>query len=205
MLEGGHLAGGRGAPAPPDPAEAAARPPGNRIPRTRRSRLWPWVAALVAVAIVVLGVLALAGAFSSGGDSASTGVAAYKTAIRGYCRLALSGVERNAGGTARQRAGSYLEVIETMRGRLQSLPPPTVIDRALERFRSGLTSAADFTSVVAQAPPPPGTPAEANVVAELTFAAGQVQAGALGYDLGPSCVAIGDLVSRSAGNAAQAP
>ena len=66
-------------------------------------------------------------------------------------------------------------------------------------------SAADFTAIVAQNPPPPGTPAEANVVAELTFAAGQVQAGALGYDLGPGCVAIGAVVARSAGNAAQLP
>jgi hypothetical protein len=88
---------------------------------------------------------------------------------------------------------------------MDSLPPPADADRALERFREGLTGAADFTSVVAQGPPPPGSRAQADAVAELTFAAGQVQAGALGYGLGSACVAIGEVVNRSAQNAANAP
>ncbi len=72
-------------------------------------------------------------------------------------------------------------------------------------FGIGLDHAADTTSIVAQGPPIAGTGRQESVVAELTFAAGQVQAGALGYGLGPSCVAIGDLVSRSARNAAHVP
>ena len=51
-------------------------------------------------------------------------------------------------------------------------------------FASGLERAADYTTVVAQGPPPPGSREGANVVAQLTLAAGQVQAGALGYGLG---------------------
>ena len=43
------------------------------------------------------------------------------------------------------------------------------------------------------------------MVAELTFAAGQVQAGALGYGLGPDCSKVGDVVARSAQNAAGTP
>jgi hypothetical protein len=89
-----------------------------------------------------------------------------------------------------------------MRGRLQSLVAPSVPDIALERFSTGLTTAANYTSDVAQGPPPPGSEAEARYVAELTFAAGQVQAGAVGYKLGHDCEAIGDLVARSARNAA---
>ena len=89
-----------------------------------------------------------------------------------------------------------------MRGRLESLVPPTIPDIALERFGDGLTTAANYTSDVAAGRPPPAPQAEAKDVAELTFAAGQVQAGAVGYELGHDCVAIGDLVARSAENAA---
>ena len=88
-----------------------------------------------------------------------------------------------------------------MRGRLQSLIQPTLPAIGLERFSTGLTTAANYTSDVAQEPPAPGSEA-AKDVAELTFAAGQVQAGAVGYKLGHDCVAIGDLVARSAENAA---
>jgi hypothetical protein len=93
-------------------------------------------------------------------------------------------------------------VIETMRGRFESLVQPTLPDIALERFQTGLTTAANYTGDVAQEPPAAGSAAEAKDVSELTFAAGQVQAGAVGYKLGQDCVAIGDLVARSAQNAA---
>jgi hypothetical protein len=89
-----------------------------------------------------------------------------------------------------------------MRGRLQSLVAPAVPDIALERFSTGLTTAANYTADVAQGPPAAGSEAEARYVAELTFAAGQVEAGAVGYKLGHDCVAIGDIVARSAQNAA---
>jgi hypothetical protein len=156
------------------------------------------------VVIVALAVLAATGAFSSDDAGETTGAAAYRTAVRGYCRLALGTGTGRAGATARLRARSYLAVIETVRGRVESLPPPAGSDRALQRFRAGLTTAANFTSVVAERPPADGSREQANVVAQLTFAAGQVQAGALGYDLGRPCVAIGAVVSRSAANAAGA-
>jgi hypothetical protein len=129
-------------------------------------------------------------------------VAAYRAQVSGYCELALAGAPATAGQGRAEIAGGYLEVIETMRGRLQSLTPPAGTDLALERFGAGLTNAANFTSAVAESPPAPGSPAEAKDVAELTFAAGQVQAGAVGYELGHQCLAIGDLVARSDENAA---
>jgi len=128
--------------------------------------------------------------------------AAYRTDVAGYCKLALAGAPETAGQSRAEIARGYLEVIETMRGRLQSLTPPNGADLALERFGQGLTNAANFTSAVAESPPAAGSPAEARDVAELTFAAGQVQAGAVGYELGQDCLAIGDLVARSAENAA---
>jgi hypothetical protein len=210
VIEGDHLdEGGEGAPTGARPAATSGAPIG--APKTTtatepgdRRRLWRFVALAAGTAAVALVVLALTGAFS-GGSSESTGVAAYRDAVRGYCRLALSGADTQSRGGARQRARSYLEVIETVRGRVDSLPPPAGGDRSLERFRAGLTNAANFTSVVAEGPPAQGSRTQANVVAELTFAAGQVQAGALGYRLGPGCVAIGDLVARSARNAAHLP
>lgn len=181
---------------PPPPAAPAGQPASGWA-----SRRWLAVAVLVAAA-AVLAALAVSGVFSAGEGPSGADVAAYRSAVRGYCRLALSGAETGGSGSRARRAAAYLEVIETMRGRLRSLDPPVAANRALERFRGGLTKAANFNSVVAQHPPPAGSPAESNVVAELTFAAGQVQAGALGYDLGPDCLQIGDLIASSARNAA---
>jgi hypothetical protein len=209
VLEGGYL----GATPVPDEVGEEARPPVPPSPGPRSApprgipvgrKLWIAAGALVA-AVVVLAVLAIAGVFSSDSSGTTTGLAAYRSAVRGYCRLALSGARQNPGGSREQKAGAYLEVIETMRGRLESLPPPSGSDRDLERFREGLTGAANFTSVVAEGAPPAGTPTEADIVAQLTFAAGQVQAGALGYGLGQNCQRIGDLVAESAANAAAAP
>jgi len=192
-IEGGYL---ELAPVEEAPAAEVGAPP----PPARR--LWALVAAVAGGAALVLAVLAIAGVFSAD-DSTSTGLAAYKTAVRGYCELALeSSSPPPRGADAEERARAYLATIETMRGRLESLPPPAAAGEALERFRDGLTSAAEFTAVVAQREPPAGSAAEARVVAELTFAAGQVQSGALGYELGGDCVAIGDVVARSARNAA---
>ncbi|HVO54701.1 MAG TPA: hypothetical protein VMT37_09830 [Solirubrobacterales bacterium] len=202
-LEGGYLgedAAGGEEKTPAASSPTAAPPAAVSEPWRTRRRWLPLLAAL-AVALLVA-VLGLAGVFSSGDSAPSTGVAAYREAVRGYCRLALANEGDSAGRTRRQRAGSYLEVIETVRGRVASLPPPAAASRALERFRAGLTSAANFTSIVAQSPPAAGSATEAKVVAELTFAAGQVQAGALGYDLGTACLEVGDLVAASAANAA---
>ena len=197
-IEGGYLARPPVDEAPT--AEGTAPPPPVSAP-ARTRRLWPTLAALAGAVALVLAVLAIAGAFSS--DSSSTGPGTYRTAVRGFCELALSGSAPAApGASAEERARGYLETIETMRGRLESLPPPAGGDEALERFRDGLASAADYTAIVAQKEPPAGSQAEAEVVAELTFAAGQVQAGALGYGLGDDCVAVGDVVALSARNAA---
>jgi hypothetical protein len=204
------LEGGEGAPAGARPAATPGAPMGAPAPVPSASpgrdsrRAGQLLGVVAVVAAVAVGLAALLGAFSGSGRE-TTGVAAYRDAVRGYCGLALSGAEVHPTGGPAQRARAYLEVIETVRGRVESLPPPAGVDRSLERFRAGLTTAADFTSVVAEGPPAQGSRAQANAVAELTFAAGQVQAGALGYRLGGGCVAIGDLIARSARNAAHLP
>ena len=200
VIQGGYLEGEAG-------EEAASAPPARTAttsPARNDRRPWLFGGAMAAILVVLVSALVLTGAFSGSSDD-GTGVTAYREAVRGYCRLALGTEEGRAGRTTQSRARRYLAVIETVRGRVASLPPPSAADNALERFREGLTAAADYTSVVAEEPPAAGSDAQANVVAELTFAAGQVQAGALGYDLGPACVAIGELVNRSARNAAGAP
>jgi hypothetical protein len=153
---------------------------------------------------VVIGAsLAVSGIFNQGSPASPAPTpAAFRAEVAGYCRLALAGAPAPAGRDRAERARGYLEVIETMRGRFESLVQPTLPDIALERFQTGLTTAANYTSDVAQEPPAAGSAAEAKDVSELTFAAGQVQAGAVGYKLGQDCVAIGDLVARSAQNAA---
>jgi hypothetical protein len=187
--------------APPAPAD-------SRRPGHRRALF----GSAIVLGLIGLG-LALAAILSAGsGESAEEAPSKgeYVAAVNGYCRLALGrlepvGGQRRSDAATADRAGNYLAVLETMRGRLASLTPPSEGDRALERFRAGLRRAADFTDVVARRPPPPGSRQGANVVAELTLAAGQVQAGALGYHLGRDCTGIGQVVARSARNAARAP
>jgi hypothetical protein len=178
-------------------AAAAARPGKEKRP------IGPYVTIVVLILVIIGASLAVSGIFNQGSPAPTApSPAAFRTEVAGYCKLALEGAPSTAGQDRAERARGYLEVIETMRGRLQSLVDPTVPDIGLERFSNGLTTAANYTSDVAQEPPAPGSEAEAKYVAELTFAAGQVQAGAVGYKLGHDCVAIGDLIARSAQNAA---
>jgi hypothetical protein len=178
-------------------AERAARP-------KKEGRSWgPYVTLAILILVVIGATLSISGIFNQGPTAVKTpSPAAFRTEVAGYCKLALAGAPPTAGQGQAERARGYLEVIETMRGRFQSLVQPTLPNIALERFSNGLTTAANYTSDVAQAPPAAGSAAEAKDVSELTFAAGQVQAGAVGYKLGHDCVAIGDLVARSAQNAA---
>jgi hypothetical protein len=178
-------------------AAAAARP-------KKEGRSWgPYVTLAILILVIIGASLSVSGIFNQGSTATKAPTpAAFRAKVSGYCKLALAGAPPTDGQGRAERARGYLEVIETMRGRLQSLVQPSLPDIALERFQTGLTTAANYTSDVAQEPPAAGSEDEAKDVAELTFAAGQVQAGAVGYELGHECVAIGDLVARSAENAA---
>jgi DNA-binding CsgD family transcriptional regulator len=194
VLEGGYLSEGE-LGSEPTPGRRAGGGPGRR-------RVLAGAGAALAAA---LGGLVIAGVISGGSDEAPADApskADFVRAVNGYCRLALAGAKVPADASQVDQAGAYLRVIETMRGRLDSLTPPEAADPRLERFRAGLQRAADYTSKVAESPPPPNSRAGADIVAELTIAAGQVQAGALGYGLGSDCSAIGDVVAGSARNAA---
>jgi hypothetical protein len=178
-------------------AAAAARP------KEEKRSIGPYITIAILILVIIGASLAVSGIFNQGSPAPTApSPAAYRTEVAGYCKLALAGAPPATGQGRAELARGYLEVIETMRGRLQSLVAPTIPNIGLERFSTGLTTAANYTSDVAQGPPPPGSEAEAKYVSELTFAAGQVQAGAVGYELGHDCVAIGDLVARSAENAA---
>ncbi len=164
--------------------------------------LTPYITAAILILVVIGGTLSISGIFNSSTPTPTAPTpAAFRAQVTEYCGLALSGAP--APGASRVgKAEGYLEVFETMRGRFGSLIQPTGTNLALERFGAGLATAANYTSAVAESPPAAGSREEAKDVAELTFAAGQVQAGAVGYGLGHECSAIGDLVARSAENAA---
>jgi DNA-binding CsgD family transcriptional regulator len=208
--EGGGGAGGVAtAPVPdaaPGPAPTPSAPAGGGPPR----RLLIGLGAILALAAAA-GLIAL---ITGGGDEepaeAALSKAEHVEAVNADCTRALGqldliGERRLSEASTGERAGTYLSVIETMRGSLGSQAPPAGDDRALARFEAGLERAATFTRRVAEVPPEPGSPEGANIVAELTFAAGQVQAGAVGYGLGADCSAIGNLVASSARNAAGTP
>jgi hypothetical protein len=182
----------------------ASPPKKKKTGRTIAGRpIGPYVTAAILILVVIAASLSISGIFNQGPTAVELPTpAAFRAEVARYCKLALDGAPAPGGKGRAERAGAYLEVIETMRGRLESLVQPSIPDIGLERFSVGLTNAANYTSDVAEHPPTAGSPAEARDVAELTFAAGQVQAGAVGYGLGHDCLAIGDLVAGSAQNAA---
>ena len=194
-VEGGLVTLDAGAPAPPAPPAA---------PRRHRR-----VLAGSAIATGFVGAALALGAIVSGdsGEPSPNPLSEgeYRAAVDDFCALAIGQERRPPPATTAARAGSYLGVIETMRGRLASLEQPVPGAGALERFTAGLDRAAEYTTLVAQGAPGPATRAGANAVAELTLAAGQIQAGSIEYGLGADCTAIGDVVARSARNAAGAP
>jgi hypothetical protein len=182
---------------------AAAQKSGSPIYATPKKSIGPYVTMVILILVVIGATLSISGIFNQGSTAVQIpGPAAYRKEVAGYCKLALAGAPEPAGQGRAELARGYLEVIETMRGRLESVVQPAVPDIALERFSVGLTNAANYTGDVAEKPAPAGSPAEAKEVSELTYAAGQVQAGAVGYELGRECLAIGDLVAESAQNAA---
>jgi hypothetical protein len=194
-----------GRPSPGGPATAIPQPPLRPVSDGESGRSWtPYVTLAILILVVIGATLSISGIFNQGSTAEvePPTPAAFRKEVAGYCRLALEGAPKTTGLGQAEKARAYLEVIETVRGRFESLVQPTLPDISLERFSVGLVNAANYTSDVAKAPAAAGSAAEAKDVAELTFAAGQVQAGAVGYELGHECVAVGDLVARSARNAA---
>lgn len=190
---------------PEEPADAA--PP---VPRTLAEEegkgegrsLWPYVSIAILVLVIIGASLVTSGIFNQGSNAQKPPTPAeYRQEVAGDCREAMEGGPAAGGGDRAARARGYLEVIANMRGRLESLVPPTVPDIALERFSTGLTNAANLTLDVARDPPAPGSAAATETAAELDAAAAQVNAGAKGYQLGPECAAIGNVVASSARNA----
>ncbi|MBS1893116.1 MAG: hypothetical protein JST59_17600 [Actinobacteria bacterium] len=177
-------------------AAAAARP------RQAKRSIGPYVTIAVIVLVIIGASLAVSGIFNQGSTSPPPpSPAAFRAEVAGYCKAAVQAAP-DAGGDRAERARAYLAVIEAVRGRLQSVVDPVIPSIDLERFSTGLTAAANVTSDVARNPPTAGSAAEARYVAELNAAAGKIRAGARGYKLGPDCVAVGDIVARSAENAA---
>ena len=190
----------RPTPEPGMPPPSAASADAERDWRHSRAA---WISVGLLVLVIIGASLATSGIFNQGptGQKAPT-PAAYRKEVAGDCREALAAAPETAGADRAANARAYLEVLEKVRGSYESLVPPNVPDIALERFSTGLAKAVNFNGDVAKAPPAAGSAAEGEAVKELNSAAAQVKAGARGYGLGPECLAIGDLVARSAANAA---
>ncbi|MBS1887265.1 MAG: hypothetical protein JSU06_08760 [Actinobacteria bacterium] len=172
-------------------------------PRTEKRSIVPYITMAILILVVIGSTLAISGIFNSSPTAPPTpSPAAFRTEVAAYCKQALAAAPPTAGGSRAERARGYLGVIEAMRGDVESLVQPKLPSIAIERFQTGLTTAANYTSDVAREPPAAGSRAEAKAVAELTYAAGQIEAGATGYELGHDCLAIGELVAASARNAA---
>jgi hypothetical protein len=165
---------------------------------------WPYFTFGILILVVIGGTLSISGIFNTGSTTPPPPSAAeYRAEVTEECKLALEGAPAPGSGQDRaELAADYLKVVTAMRTGFESLITPAIPDIALERFGNGLRNAATYTSDVAAGPPVAGSKAEAKAVAELHRAAGQIRTGATGYGLGEECVALGDLVARSAQNAA---
>jgi hypothetical protein len=171
-------------------------------PEDDERSLWPYFTFGILILVVIGGTLSISGIFNTGSTTPPPPtVAAYRAEVTDQCRLALADAPTETGVDRAELAGDYLKVVTTMRTGFESLITPAIPDIALERFGNGLRNAATYTSDVAGEPPPAGSHAEAEDVAELNRAAGQIRAGAMGYKLGDECVSLGDLVARSAQDA----
>jgi hypothetical protein len=211
VLESGILAeevrDGDGRAATAVEAPPPAGPPGPAEPRRRwRPGRRALVAAGLAAGAAFL-VAILAGAFAGDDEGSASGqpsIAEYKESVNGYCARTARQVPRVTGelqgSTAAERAALYLTLIDAFTNRTEDIPLPAANNRDLNRFRSGLRRAAELTNAVAEAPARLDAPQRIRLYADLTYATGQVEAGAIGYGLGPQCDVLGDLVQRSAAN-----
>jgi hypothetical protein len=182
-----------GAPPP------SARPAGGDARHSRTT----YITIALLILVIIGASLATSGIFNQGSNAQKAPTpAAYRKEVAGDCREALAGAPDTTEGDRATNARAYLDVLEKLRGSYESLVAPNVPDIALERFSVGLASAVNFNSDVAKAPPTGASPQVAEAATGLTTAAAQVKAGARGYQLGPECLAVGDLISRSAQNAA---
>jgi len=188
----------------PEPTKPGAVPrAASPAEEKRRNRRAAYVTVAVLVVVIVGASLATSGIFNQGSNAQKAPTpAAFRKEVAGECREALANAPDTSGADRAANARAYLGVVEAVRGPYESLVAPNVPDIALERFSTGLTAAVNFNGDVAKAPPPAGSAEEAEAVAGLGSAARQVRAGARGYRLGPECLALADLIARSAQNAA---
>ncbi len=186
------------------PPESPPTPRPSPLPPEDPGRsITPYVTVVVLILVIIGASLATSGIFNQGSTTPPPpSPAAYRNEVVGLCRTALAAAPATEGGDRAERARGYLQVIESLRGRFAALVPPAAPEVALERFSVGLTNAANYTSDVAAGPAAGGAAAEAKDAAGLRAAARQVRTGARGYDLGPHCLAIADVVAASAQNAA---
>lgn len=186
---------------PPSEAPAPSSPP--RPPRRRPSKR---IAALAVAGLALLAVLAWV-VSSSGGENAEPPPtkASYISTVQRFCRFALREGDGGGEATRSQRAVGYLSSIGLVQGPINSGTAPAGDDPGLEQFRAGVNSAADLNGKVASAPGGAAATTLEKLSAGLIIAAGNVQAGALKYKLGAPCASLGQLIGKSAENAAGPP
>jgi hypothetical protein len=166
--------------------------------------------ALLVAGGATIAVLAVTGALSGGTEKEQLTAAEFRRQLDSACeravgQLRLFDARRLQSASVADQATTYGNLLGDVQDRLESLGSPPEGGKALERFDNGLGRATALTDRVAANPPVAGSRKEARIVAELTIAAGQVQAGALDYGRAPACAGVGDLVARSARAAAAAP
>lgn len=199
---------GHTAVAVPAESPAAAEAPlhvARGVPRVRGSSML--IAAglvLGTVAIVVIAIALLTG--GDGGSGPAPTPEAYIADVSLSCTQALAQGDPSTKATREKRAVAYSQAFEFVADTVDSSEPPAGDNPGLTQFTRGVNDAADLNRQVAQVPEDAGATDLASVSADLTIAAGNIQAGAISFELGPRCSELGTSVAgKSAQNAAGPP
>lgn len=191
--------------ASPVAVEAPAQEP-RRVLRLRRPA--PLVAGGAAIGALIVVVLAflLLGRDGNGGDPAPTpSPAAYAAILERACMQAVTQGETYRQPTRVKRAVAYSQTFDFVKGSIQSSATPAGDNLGLLQFKSGVRDAADLNRRLTSTPPDAPSTQLATISANLTIAAGKIQAGAIKYKLGRHCGELGALAGASAENAAGPP
>ena len=187
-------------PARSEHGEPEPAPPLPDKPGRRSLLVAAGLAGIAAVVVLLLATGAL------GGDDADpatepTPLPEYRSELNLFCGFAFPFDPPGVSLPVDRRANEFYEALAPVGNRISELPPPAGEQPGLSRFLAGLESATEINNEIAL-DPPRGRAAERDF-ADLTIASGQVQAGAIGFDLGPDCKAIAGLIVQSADSIAR--
>ncbi len=202
-------AAGSTAVAVPAASPAAAEAPEQEsrpVPRLQSPGRFIAGGAVAGVLVVAVVAFLVLGGDSGGGDAApAPSRTAYGAILDRACMQAVTQGETYREPTRVKRAVAYSQTFEFVRGTIEASATPAGDNVGLLQFKSGVRDAAALNRRLTTIPPDTKATTLATISANLTIAAGKIQAGAIKYKLRRDCRTLGALAGASAENAVGPP